>query len=75
VAINGHPTKSTGSYREYASYGLKPDFAYKYEIRAQVVRNGQTLESVRTVYLTVGAERMVVFEFSPAGEETIARVW
>ena len=41
VTVNGLETKSTGSRRQFVSYGLKPGFSYKYVVRAEVVRNGK----------------------------------
>ncbi len=75
VIINGLPTKSTGSRREYVSYGLKPGLRYKYEIRAQVVRGGRLVEDTRTVYLTAGARQEIAFDFQSRPEQEIATVW
>jgi uncharacterized protein (TIGR03000 family) len=75
VTINGLPTQSTGSHREYVSYGLRPGLTYKYEIRAQVVRNGQTIEDGRTVYLRSGASRHVTLDFRPEPDEEFATLW
>gem|GEM_PF-6476857 len=36
VYINGDPTRSTGSRREYVSFGLEPGKLYRYEIKALV---------------------------------------
>lgn len=36
VYINGDPTRSTGSRREYVSFGLEPGKVYRYEIKALV---------------------------------------
>ena len=49
VTVNGLETRSTGSRRQFVSYGLKPGFSYKYEVQAEVVRNGQVQEDTRTV--------------------------
>ena len=38
VTINGRLTKSTGSRRQFVSYGLKPGLSYKYEVKAEIVR-------------------------------------
>jgi uncharacterized protein (TIGR03000 family) len=38
VTINGMPTTSTGSRRQFVSYGLKPGYEYSYEVKAQVTR-------------------------------------
>jgi len=65
VTINGRETTSTGSRRQYVSYGLKPGFNYKYEVRAQIVRDGKLLEETKTVYLTAGAREGLAFGFNP----------
>ena len=70
VTVNGLETRSTGSRRQFVSYGLKPGFSYKYVVRAEVVRNGQMQEDTRTVTLTAGQITAVAFGFnttSPRG--------
>jgi uncharacterized protein (TIGR03000 family) len=75
VVINGLETESTGSQREYVSYGLKPGLVYRYEIRAWIVRNGQVLEDARTVYLTAGARMAVALHWAARPQEAIATLW
>jgi len=75
VIINGLVTKSTGAHRQYASYGLKPGFVYKYEIRAQIVRDGRLIEDTSTVHLAAGAHKGVAFRFDPKPEEAVATLW
>jgi len=75
VLINGFETKSTGEHREYVSYGLKPGFTYKYEIRARIARDGRLVEDSRTIRLTAGARKAVAFRFAPEPEEVIATLW
>ncbi len=75
VFINGLETKSRGRYREYVSYGLKPGFTYKYEIRAEITRRGRLVENTRTVYLTAGARKQVAFRLEAEPEEAIAALW
>ena len=72
ITVNGLATSSEGSRRQYVSYGLKPGFSYKYEVRAEVVRDGQLVEDVRTVTLTAGDRQMVTFGFNPAPREELA---
>lgn len=64
VTVNGLETKSTGSRRQFVSFGLKPGLSYKYEVRAQVIRNGQMEEDARTVILTAGEISAVAFGFN-----------
>ncbi|MGA2063528.1 MAG: TIGR03000 domain-containing protein [Thermoguttaceae bacterium] len=72
VSINGLATRSTGSKRQYVSFGLKPGFTYKYEIRAQIVRDGQLVEETRTVSLTAGERSAVAFGFNKPVEAVAA---
>ncbi|MCE5301942.1 MAG: TIGR03000 domain-containing protein [Planctomycetaceae bacterium] len=73
VTINGLQTRSTGSRRQFVSYGLKPGFSYKYVVRAQVVRNGQLQEDTRTVTLTAGEITAVAFGFNATSQQVAAR--
>lgn len=74
VTINGNPTRSTGSKRQYVSYGLQPGYSYTYEIVATLERDGQTLTESRSVTLTAGQQNTVVFSFNaPAAEGLAAR--
>ncbi|HUT92601.1 MAG TPA: TIGR03000 domain-containing protein [Thermoguttaceae bacterium] len=75
VVINGLETTSTGRYREYVSHGLKPGAVYKYEIRAQIARDGRLIEKTQTVYLTGGVRQRVAFHFEAKPEEAIAALW
>jgi uncharacterized protein (TIGR03000 family) len=72
IEVNGLPTRSEGSRRQYVSYGLKPGFNYKYEVRAQVIRDGKPVEDVRTVTLTAGSREMVTFGFNPGPAQEVA---
>jgi uncharacterized protein (TIGR03000 family) len=51
VTINGHPTKSTGSRRQFVSYGLRPGYTYTYEVTASL--NQERMWAKETDY-TVG---------------------
>ena len=72
VTINGLETRSTGSRREFVSYGLKPDLSYKYVVHAQVVRDGKLIEETRTVTLTAGQIEAVAFGFNTPPTEQVA---
>ena len=65
----GWQTKSTGSRRQFVSFGLKPGLSYKYVVKAQVVRNGQTQEDTRTVTLTAGQVTAVAFGFNVTAQQ------
>ena len=72
VTVNGLETRSTGSRRQFVSYGLKPGFSYKYVVRAEVVRNGQLQEDTRTVTLTAGQITAVSFGFNTTSPQVAA---
>ncbi len=75
VVINGLETTSVGPYREYVSYGLRPGAAYKYEIRAQIAREGRLVQKTRTVYLSAGSHQRIAFHFQAKPEEAIVAAW
>jgi uncharacterized protein (TIGR03000 family) len=72
VTVNGLETKSTGSRRQFVSYGLKAGLSYKYVVKAQVVRNGQIVEDTRTLSLTAGQISAVAFGFNTNPSEQVA---
>jgi uncharacterized protein (TIGR03000 family) len=72
VTINGLPTRSGGSKRQYVSFGLVPGYTYKYEVKAQIVRDGKTVDESRTVVLTAGERLGVAFGFNTPAETVAA---
>jgi uncharacterized protein (TIGR03000 family) len=72
VTINDRETRSTGSQRQYVSYGLTPGLVYTYVVRAQVVRNGQVQEDTKTVTLTAGQVNSVAFGFDVSPQQVVA---
>ena len=72
VTVNGRETRSTGSRRQFISYGLKAGFSYKYVVRAEVVRNGQLQTDTREVALTAGDITAVAFGFNAAAAAQVA---
>jgi uncharacterized protein (TIGR03000 family) len=72
VTINGMATKSTGSRRQFVSYDLKEGFSYKYEIKAEVVRDGKIVEDVKTAILTAGQNASLAFGFNLTPAEGLA---
>jgi uncharacterized protein (TIGR03000 family) len=74
VFINGRATTSTGSKRQFVSYGLQPGLAYKYEVRAEWIRDGQMFEETKGVILTAGGREGVALNFNPPApkEEDVA---
>ena len=72
VTVNGMLTKSAGSRRQYVSYGLNPGFSYKYEIVAEIVRDGKSVVENRTVVLQGGSRTSVAFGFNVKPNEELA---
>jgi len=72
VFINGLETRTTGSRRQYVSYGLLPGYRYKYEVRVELVRDGKILEETKVVYLTPGAKEALAFGFNIQSAEGLA---
>jgi uncharacterized protein (TIGR03000 family) len=72
VTINGMATRSTGSRRQFVSYGLKPGFSYKYEVHAEIVRDGKIVEENKIVMLTAGERGALAFGFNIGTEEAVA---
>jgi uncharacterized protein (TIGR03000 family) len=72
VFINGHQTRSVGTHREYVSYGLETGLTYRYEVRAEVVRDGKTVEDSREVFLTAGSREGMAFDFTAKKAVSVA---
>ncbi len=72
VFINGHQTRSIGTHREYVSYGLESGLTYRYEVRAEVVRDGKTVEDTREVFLSAGSREGVAFDFAAKKAVSVA---
>jgi uncharacterized protein (TIGR03000 family) len=71
IYVNGQATTSTGSARQYVSRDLQSGFNYTYEVRAEVVRDGRTIEQVKKIDLRAGETANVAFDFpSSAAAET-----
>jgi uncharacterized protein (TIGR03000 family) len=72
VLVNGYQTKSTGSVRQYISYGLQPGLSYNYEVRAEIYRDGRLIQQVRSVTLTSGGRADVAIRFEAKSVEGLA---
>jgi uncharacterized protein (TIGR03000 family) len=70
VFVNGKATTSIGAQRHFVSRGLRNGFKYAYEVRVEVVRDGRTVEDVKTVELRAGETNRLAFNMSPADELT-----
>ncbi len=72
VTVNGYETKSIGSRREYVSFGLVPGYVYKYEVRAEIEREGELISETQTIVLRAGAIEGVAFGFQTPALEQVA---
>jgi uncharacterized protein (TIGR03000 family) len=66
IYVNGSATSSTGTDRQYVSRDLDRGFNYTYEVKAEVVRDGKTIEQVKTVNLRAGQTADLAFDFPAA---------
>ena len=64
VYVNDRLTKSTGVLRQFVSRGLAAGSQYKYEVRVELPRGGQTLTETRTITLVGGGDGTLAFNFS-----------
>jgi uncharacterized protein (TIGR03000 family) len=72
VTINGALTKSIGSERKYSCGGLLPGRTYKFEVKAEVVRQGKIVTESQMVSLTAGERNRVAFGFDVRRTEGLA---
>jgi uncharacterized protein (TIGR03000 family) len=71
IYVNGMSTTSTGGDRQYVSRDLQKGFNYTYEVRAEVVRDGKTVEQVKKIDLRAGETARLAFDFpAQAAPET-----
>jgi uncharacterized protein (TIGR03000 family) len=68
IYVNGQPTSSTGSQRQYVSRDLKNGFNYSYEVRAEVVRDGKAIEQLKKVNVRAGETANLAFDFPSSTE-------
>ena len=64
VFVNGILTSSVGAQRQYISRGLTNGHRYTYEVRAQLERNGETVEETRSVQLRAGEKSELAFSLN-----------
>ena len=74
VFINGKETTTKGSTRRYVSYGLQPGLVYKYDIHAELERDGKIYEQTKTVYLKAGSREAVAFGYNVSPVDSVAAV-
>lgn len=70
VTIDGAATTSTSSVRVFSTPELAPGAVYYYTIRAEVVRDGQTLSATEKVAVEAGAKAEL--SLNPAATPVVA---
>jgi uncharacterized protein (TIGR03000 family) len=66
LAFDGHVTSSTSSTRWFVSPPLETGSNYKYELRAELVRDGMRSVVTRTVLVRANQETRVSLNFADA---------
>jgi len=64
IYVNGQVTSSLGELRQYVSRDLAAGFNYSYEVRAEVVRDGRTVEQVKKIDVRAGETANLAFDFN-----------
>lgn len=64
IYVNGKLTNTPGDYRKYVSKNLESGYAYNYEVRAEMVKNGQTVTETKSVSLYAGQTTELAFNFT-----------
>ncbi len=62
VTVNGHPTSSSGTVRQFMSRGLKEGYVYTYVVKMEYELNGEKKSDSKEVKLRPGDTEQVVFE-------------
>jgi uncharacterized protein (TIGR03000 family) len=68
IYVNGQATSSTGETRQYVSRDLQNGFNYAYEVRAELVRDGRTVEQTKRIDLRAGETANLSFDFPGASQ-------
>lgn len=66
IFVNGQATKSTGEHREYVSRNLELGYTYTYDIRAEMIRDGETVVELKKVDLKAGQTARLAFGIAPS---------
>ncbi len=70
VYVNGYLTKSTGERRSYISRNLVGNSSYKFELRAELIVDGEKIEQVKSIDLRAGQNESLAFDLRPENPET-----
>ncbi|HZZ27707.1 MAG TPA: TIGR03000 domain-containing protein [Pirellulales bacterium] len=72
IFVNGTETTSTGTERQYVSRGLTAGNRYEYEVRAEMVRDGNPITETKTITLGPGEQVNLLFNFDGNKEAPVA---
>ena len=64
VFVNGASTTSSGRQRSFVSKGLEVGKRYRYELRAEAVRDGRTVSQTKVVTMEAGQNARVEFDLA-----------
>jgi uncharacterized protein (TIGR03000 family) len=70
IYVNNKLTSTPGAERQYVSRGLDRGYSYKYQVRAEIERDGEILTQTKVVDLKAGDSRQLAFDFD-APETTL----
>jgi len=73
LSFNGAATTSTSGTRVFNSPALEPEQTYVYTIKAELVRDGQTVTVAREVKVRAGEETRVQVEFQTATASVVSK--
>jgi uncharacterized protein (TIGR03000 family) len=73
IFVNGNPTTSTGTSRQFVSRGLRTGRQYTYELKAELSRDGKTLTDTQVVQLVAGERKEVAFKLNEAAEQNASK--
>jgi len=67
LSIDGNVTSSTSARRVFTSPALQQGETYVYTLRAEIVREGQTIAETQTVTVRAGEQTPVSFNLTSQG--------
>jgi uncharacterized protein (TIGR03000 family) len=73
LMVDGTATTSTSARRMFVSPMLEPESEYVYTLRAEIIRDGQTLSQEQRINVRAGQETVVPFNFATPGVATSTR--
>jgi uncharacterized protein (TIGR03000 family) len=71
VYVNDRRTTTPGELRTYVSRGLEMGKSYTYEVRAEVVRNGEKVVEKKSIELRAGSTEQLAMDFSGNDDELV----